>query len=162
MLVQPLAKAAVNNRQPYAILLADRARSRLFLVSRGRAEEVVHQENDPKQVRHNKTAGIDHTNSSSRFQRKADNRIRENLRAIVRSMEALAKASPLKIILAGTSRITAELRGMLPARLAAAVIGEVVMPMAASPDRVVHLAEPIAQAKLKPVGGRRAGLLRRR
>jgi hypothetical protein len=155
MLVQPLAKSASQKgRERYAVVLADRAKSRLFIVSRGRAEEVLHEEHDAKQVRHNKTAGWDHTNSASRFQRKADNRIRMNLRDLIHSMEGLAGANPVKMILAGTSRITAELRRLLPVRLAAAVMGEIPMPMSASADRVVRLTEPIAEARLRRVRAR--------
>jgi hypothetical protein len=150
-----MAKRVAGRREPYAVVLTDRAHSRLFLVKRGKAKEVSHAQADVKQVRHIKTAGTDHTNSSSRFQRKADNRVRMNLRSVIGRMEQLAGAGPLKMILAGTSRITAELRRLLPAHLASSVVGEVTMPMTASEERVVELAEPIAEAISKPATPRK-------
>jgi peptide subunit release factor 1 (eRF1) len=69
-------------------------------------EEVGHKDLDSKTVRHLITAGTDQAGSSSRNQRKADNRVRANLRGLVQEMENVLKSNKLRrFILAGTPEV---------------------------------------------------------
>ncbi|HET9942981.1 MAG TPA: hypothetical protein VFR05_06550 [Terriglobia bacterium] len=144
LLLQPLANA-IDQLEDYGVVLTDRAKLRLFLVSLGGIQEFAHEDLNTKQVRHSKTVGMDSVGSSSRIQRKADNRTRANLRHVIKKMDELSKARKVhRFVLAGTQEITAELRSMLPIRLALSVVGEVVLGINASPKDVLASTRLIA------------------
>jgi peptide subunit release factor 1 (eRF1) len=124
LFLQPFA-AALDQLEAYGVVLADRARSRFFVVSLGDIEEVARDDGNDKRVRHIRTAGFNNPDSSSRIQRKADNQIRTNLRRLTKEIDEVTKARRLhRLILAGTPEITKELRSLLPLRLSSNVIGE--------------------------------------
>ena len=144
LLLQPLANA-MDQLESYGVVLTDRAKLRLFLVSLDGIVEFAHEVLDAKQVRRIKTVGMDKVGSSSRVQRKADNEVRVNLRHVIKKMDELTKSRKVhRFVLAGTQKITAELRNMLPIRLALSVIGEAVLPINASPEDVLASTQPIA------------------
>jgi len=145
LFLQPLANA-MDELEGYGVVLADRAKLRLFLVSLGEIKEFAPEGLDAKRVRHIKTVGMDDVGSSGRIQRKADNEVRMNLRHVIKKMEELTKSRKLhRFVLAGTREITAELRNMLPSRLALSVIGEAVLAINASPEDVLSSTRPIAE-----------------
>jgi hypothetical protein len=145
LFLQPLANAA-DQLEPYAVVLADRTSFRTFLVQFGKIEELVQKEVSSKRVRHVKTTGTDRAESSSRIQRKADNQVRSNLRVTAKEVDRLTKSRKLhRIVLAGTTEVTAELRTLLPARLAQQVVGEVPMAMGSTPADVLAIAQPLAE-----------------
>jgi peptide subunit release factor 1 (eRF1) len=142
--LQPLA-AALDQLETYGVVLADRAKFRLFVVSLGEAQEVLRDDGNDKRVRHVKTAGFNNPDSSSRIQRKADNQIRTNLRHLIRQVEEVTKARRIhRLILAGTREITRELRSLLPARLALNVLDEVDLSMKATASEVLDATTPVA------------------
>lgn len=144
LFLQPLANA-LDQLEGYGVALVDRAKSRLLVVSLGAVEEVAHDDLDTKAVRHLKTAGTDHSESSSGMQRKADNQVRANLRGVVKAMEGLLKTRNLRrFVLAGTPEITRELRSLLPARLALTVIGEADLAIHATLSEILSATQPIA------------------
>jgi peptide subunit release factor 1 (eRF1) len=117
-----------NSRaENYVVALVGAATLRLFAVSGGAVEEVVEiTPFDNRQVRHLRTVGTDHLGQSSNLQSKADENIRRNLRYIVREIDALMQSRGVdRLILAGTPKITSELRNMLPKRLFMKVIGSI-------------------------------------
>jgi peptide subunit release factor 1 (eRF1) len=145
LLLQPLA-SALDQLEAYGIILIDRAKMRLFVVSMGRIDEIVHEDDDAKKVRHIKTAGTDNAGSSSRIQRRADNQVAANLGRVVRRMEELQKSRKLsRFVFAGTREITAALRNLLPEHLQPTVIGETVIPMGATRDEILSLTRPFAE-----------------
>jgi peptide subunit release factor 1 (eRF1) len=145
LLLQPLA-GALDQLEAYGVILLDRAKMRLFVVSLGRIDEIAHEDLDAKKVRHIKTVGTDNAGSSSRVQRKADNQVTANLGRAVRRMEELEKSRKLRgFVLAGTREITAALRNLLPGHLQPTVIGEAVIPMGAARDEVLSLTRPFAE-----------------
>jgi peptide subunit release factor 1 (eRF1) len=145
LFLQLLANA-MDQLEAYGVVLVDRAKARFFSVAFGKLEEVVHEQLDAKAVRHPKTTGTDHIGSSSRVQRKADNQVRMNLRRVVKDMERLAKETKLqRFVLAGTPGITAELRNLLPARLALRVIGEADIASNAAPAAVLSVTQSLAE-----------------
>jgi peptide subunit release factor 1 (eRF1) len=143
LFLQPLA-AAMDELEACGLVLVDRTKLRLFLLSLGGIEEMVRENHDIGRVRHIKTSGFDNLDSSSHIQRKADNQVRANLRQYIREIDELVKARRLhRLILAGTEEITAALRGMLPGRLAFHVVGEIDLPITATPRQVLAAAKVI-------------------
>jgi peptide subunit release factor 1 (eRF1) len=123
--LQPLANA-LDQFETYGIAMLDRQNLRLFTVFLGHIEEHVREGFGPDRVRHIKTSGTDHIASASRIQRKADEKLRLNLKHAVKMIDWLVEARHLnRLILAGTPEITAEIRNLLPKRLAMRVVGEV-------------------------------------
>lgn len=136
-LLQPLA-AAIDEMETCGVVLVDRAKARFFIVSLGEIEEVATEDRSAKRVRHIKTSGFDNPASSSHIQRKADNQVRKNLQESIRELDALLKAKRLhRLVLAGRSETTAELRKLLPVRLALNVIGEIALPTTATSQQVL-------------------------
>jgi peptide subunit release factor 1 (eRF1) len=145
LLLQPLS-VATDQMESYGVALASRSKLRLFVVSAGRIEEIVHEELDNRKVRHIRTAGTDHSESSSRIQRKADNQIHANLRGFIQKIDALSKGRGLRrFVLAGASELTAELRASMPKVLSSSVIGDVVLPVTASPEKIISATKAAAE-----------------
>jgi hypothetical protein len=143
LFLQPLA-AAMDELESCGIVLVDRTKLRFFILSLGTTEEIARDNRDEKRVRHIKTSGFDNPDSSSHIQRKADNQIRSNLRQWVRDLDAFVKARRLRrLILAGTSEITTELRQMMPARLGSFVIGEIDLAIKATVQQVSSAAKAV-------------------
>jgi peptide subunit release factor 1 (eRF1) len=123
--LQPLA-TALDQFETYGVALLDRQNLRLFTVFLGHIEEHVREGFGPDRVRHIKTSGTDHIYSASRIQRKADEKLRLNMKHAVKMIDWLVETRHLsRLILGGTREITAEVRNLLPKRLAMRVIGEV-------------------------------------
>jgi peptide subunit release factor 1 (eRF1) len=138
-LLRPLA-AALDEFQPYGVALVSRAALRLFVASLGKIEEIERKEFDHRKVRHTKTSGTDHIGSASHEQRRADEQVKANVRAFVREVDSLLETRQLeRLVLAGTAELTAELKELLPKRLARRVIGAVDVSMDA-PSRAVAAA----------------------
>jgi peptide chain release factor subunit 1 len=143
LFLQPLA-AAMDELESCGIVLLDRTKLRLFVLSLGHIEEVAMEKRDGKRVRHIKTSGFNNADSSSHIQRKADNQIRANVREWVRELEQFVKARRLhRLILAGTAEIIAELRKMLPARLGSFVIGQLNLPIKATARQIASAAKTV-------------------
>lgn len=145
LFLQPLA-AAMDESEPYAVALIGQASLRLFVVSLGEIEELIEETFPSRQVRHIRTVGTDHLGSASQVQRKADERIRWNLRHIQVDVDWLIQSKQLnRLLLAGTPRITEEFRKRLPKRLASRVIGSVDISTDATLERVLAAVQPVAQ-----------------
>jgi len=146
LFLQPLANA-IDELEDYGILVVDRTKLRVFLVQQGKIDELLYKEISGKRTRHVKSTGPDHAESSARTQRRADNQIHANLKEVVRQVEEIVKTKVLhRLVLAGTPETTAELRKLLPARLALGVMGDVTLAMTASPAEVLSAAQPVANA----------------
>ena len=145
-LLQPLANA-LDELESYGVVLADRTKFRLFGVQLGQIEEILSKEISAKRVRHVKRTGSEHAESSSRMQRKADNQVRSNLREMVRQVDRVIQSNRIRrLVIAGTPETTAELRDLLPARVALNVIGETPLRMDASPEQILKVTRPISEA----------------
>jgi peptide subunit release factor 1 (eRF1) len=145
LLLQPLINA-LDELEPYAVVLADRVKSRVLVAGLGQIEEVAHTDDNGRRVRHVKTTGTDHAESSNRYQKKADNQIRANLRAVIAKLQTVVSARTLhRLILAGTPEITAELRKLLPARLALTILGSIDLPITARTADILRRTRPIAE-----------------
>src|SRR5262245_29727051 len=100
--LQPLANA-LDEFEPYGVVLLDRRTLRLFTVFLGEITEVVHKEFGPGRVRHIRAVGTDHITSASGIQRKADQQVRANLRRVVKEVDSLGQSGRVhRLVLAGT------------------------------------------------------------
>jgi peptide chain release factor subunit 1 len=145
LFLQPLA-GALKEFEHFGIVLVDRNNLRLFTVFLGHIEEHVREDFGNHRVRHIKTVGFNHIGSASRVQRKADERVRLNLRHVIKMMDWLVSArKPNRLILAGTPEVTTQLRNLLPKRLALQVMGTVDIGMDAPISDVLTAARPIAE-----------------
>jgi peptide chain release factor subunit 1 len=145
LFLQPLANA-LKEFEHYGIVLVDRNNLRLFTVFLGHIEEHVREDFGSQRVRHIKTVGFNYVESASRLQRKADERIKLNLRHVIKMVDWLiASKKPNRLILAGTPEVTAELQRLLPKRLALEVMGTVDIGMDAPASSVLAAARPIAE-----------------
>jgi peptide subunit release factor 1 (eRF1) len=145
LFLQPLA-AAMDDAEPYAVALMGHASLRLFVIALGEIEELITEAFPTRTVRHIRTVGTDHIGSASHVQRKADERIRWNLRHVKTVVDWLLQSKEInRLILAGTPEITSEFQKLLPKRLASRVIGAIDTATDASPERLLAAAEPIAK-----------------
>ena len=145
LFLQPLA-SAMDQLEAYGVVLVDRTKVRVFLVQLGKIEELVNKEISGKRVRHVKSTGRSHAESSNHMQRSADNQVRSNLQQVVVEVDQFVKANKARrLVLAGTPEIAAELRQLLPARLALSVIGETPLAMDASLQHVLSAVNPVAE-----------------
>jgi peptide subunit release factor 1 (eRF1) len=145
LFLQPLA-VTVDEDEPYALALFGQASLRLFVVSGGEIEELIQETFPSRQVRHTRTVGTDHIGSASQAQRKADERIRWNLRHMEADVAWLMQSRQLnRLLLAGTPQITEQFRKRLPKRLASQVMGSVDISTDATPARLLAAAQPVAQ-----------------
>jgi peptide subunit release factor 1 (eRF1) len=145
LFLRPLA-TAMEESGTYGIVLVDRNNMRLFSVFLGRIEEHVREGFGSDRVRHIKTVGTDYLESASRVQRKADEQIRLNLRHVAKLADWLVDSRKLNhIILAGTPEVTAELKELLPKRLALRVIGTIDIGMEATTSEVLAATRKIAK-----------------
>ena len=145
LFLQPLANT-LKKFEHYGIVLVDRNNLRLFTVLLGHIEEEVREGFGRERVRHIKAVGADHLGSASRVQRKADEHVRLHLRHFIKMTDWLiAVRKPNHLILAGTPETTAELRRLLPKRLALRVMGTVDIAMDATVADVLAATRPTAQ-----------------
>ena len=143
--LQPLA-GVLDEFEKYAIVLLDHANMRLFRMCLGSIEEVAHRHFNRKAVQHIKSVGMDHLGSASNAQHRADEKIRGNLRRMIKDIDALVQSEHVEhLVLAGSSEMTSELRGLLPKRLALRVVGALELSFEASPGDVLAAASRLAQ-----------------
>jgi len=146
LLLQPLANA-LDELETYGVVVVDRTKLRLLLVQQGEIEELFNEEISGKRVRHVKSTGPEHAESSNHNERRADNQIRENLRDVIqRVKEFFKEQEPRRLILAGTPETVAELRKMLPASIESRIIGETRLAMSAPVEGILSVVQPIAAA----------------
>jgi peptide subunit release factor 1 (eRF1) len=145
LFLQPLA-AAMDQAESYAVALMGQASLRLFVISLGEIDELVAEAFPARTVRHIRTVGMDHLESASQVQRKADEQIRSNLRHIKNVVDSLLQSRQInRLMLAGTPEITKEFHKLLPKRLASRVIGSIDVATVVSPEQLLTAAEPVAQ-----------------
>jgi peptide subunit release factor 1 (eRF1) len=144
-LLQPLINS-LDELEPYAVVLVDRVKSRIMVAGLGQIEEVANTDDNGKRVRHVKTTGSDHAESSNRYQKKADLQIRANLQAVIEKLQLVVNARRLRrLILAGTPEITAELQRLLPARLVLNIMGSINVPLSTPAADILRETRVIAE-----------------
>src|SRR4030095_3227632 len=82
----------------------------------------------------------------SHAQQKADEHIRQNLRQMIKRIESVVAQHNIgRVILAGSSEITAKLKALLPKRLASRVIGTMNVDTNSNLEEIKTAAAPIAE-----------------
>lgn len=142
--LRPLLEA-LDEYERYGVILADRARARLFTVFLGEIEE--HQDVFAAwDVHRVKSTGTDRWWSQQQFQRKADIHVLWHLKRVAQETDRLATEHAFdRLVLAGTNDVTAELRRLLPKRLRARVVAELPLPIEAAPADVLRALGPVLQ-----------------
>jgi hypothetical protein len=129
---------ALDEFESYAVVVADRSRSRVFTVELGMLEKEA-EIHAFSVARHLKTSGMDHLYSQSRNQRKADEHLLAHFRRVVEVVEHVAKFKPFnRLILGGSSEAMSEIFRLLPKSLRRRVVGPTVIPGNASEKEILE------------------------
>jgi peptide subunit release factor 1 (eRF1) len=143
--IEPLI-AAIDEYERIGIVLLDRQHLRVLTLCLGEVQEQIHEVFDQRRVRHTKTVGMNNLSAASHAQQKADENVRLNLREMIKRIESVVEQQRIgRLILAGSSEITASLRALLPKRLASRVIGTVNVVINANLKELRSAAAPIAE-----------------
>jgi peptide subunit release factor 1 (eRF1) len=133
--LHPLVEA-LDEFETYAVVVADRARSRVFTVKLGSIEKQA-EIHALGLVRHLKTSGTDHLCSQSHTQRKADENVLSHFKRVVEVLEHVTNLNPgSRLVLAGNSDATSELFRLLPKSIRLRVVGSAVI-WAGAPEKEV-------------------------
>src|SRR5262245_43674067 len=141
--MRPLLEA-IDQHEPYGVILADKERARLFAVFLGEIGE----EGEVLavgEVRHKKASGTDHLRSQMHFQRQDDLHVHWHLRQVAALMEDVARPYSIgRLILAGPVEATSELARVLSRALAERVVGTLRLPIDTPADGVLRQTLEIA------------------
>jgi hypothetical protein len=122
--------------EPYVVVVADRAHSRVFMVRLGSIEMKAEIQAFGF-VHHLMSAGTDHLYSQSHLQRKADEHVLAQLKRVIQVVEHVISANPgSRLILAGNAGATSELFRLLPKSMRKRVAGSAVI-SAAAPEKEI-------------------------
>lgn len=138
--VRPLLEL-IDEHERYGVVLTDRQHARLFTVFLGDIEE-NEEAFAGADARHIKSAGSDHLRSQMNIQRKGDEHAHWHLKSVAGMTSRLAQQYEFdRLILGGTTEVTAELFGLLPKALRTRVVRQIALPVQANEADV--LAETI-------------------
>ena len=145
--LRPLMEV-MNDSERCGVILADKARARLFTVFLGEIEEHpgVFTTAD---VRHTKTVGTDHWRSQTHFERTSDLHALWHLKQVAEKMDQLADAQFNRLVLAGPVEATTELARLLPKRLRARLAGSMPLRVEATEAQVLEATRQFEQAMLR-------------
>ena len=142
--IRPLVEAR-DEYERYAVILADRARARHFVVAMNAIEEILESQAEAD-VRKFDASGTDQIRSQMSFQRKADEHARWHLKNVAERMEKMAERYKFdRLVLAGTQEVVSELKNLLADRLRKSVVGTISLPIDAGIAEILE--ETIALQK---------------
>jgi hypothetical protein len=143
--IQPLV-AAIDDYERVAIVLLDRAHLRVLTMSLGEVTELTCETFDQRKVRRTKTAGMNNLAAASHAQHRVDEHVRLNIRQMIKRIESVVVQHSIgRIILAGSSEITAQLKTLMPKRLASRVIGTMSLATNANLEEIRNAAASVAE-----------------
>lgn len=135
--IRPLLEAR-DEYERSGVILADRARARLFVVAMKAIEEISEALAEAD-VRKYDASGTDQMLSQMSFQRKADEHARLHLKNVAERMERLSARHKFdRLILAGTQEVVSELRSMLSERLKKSLVGMLPLPIDAGVSEILE------------------------
>jgi hypothetical protein len=135
--LHPLVEA-LDEFEPYIVVVADRAHSRIFTVRLGAIEKQA-EVHAMGTVRHLKASGTDHLYSQSHIQRKADGNILSHFKRVVEVVDHSGTVHPAaRLVLAGNAEAVSELFRLLPKPLRCRVAGSAVMPANAGEAEILE------------------------
>jgi peptide subunit release factor 1 (eRF1) len=133
--LHPLVEV-LDEFETYTVVVADRARSRVFTVRLGSIEKQaeIHAFGP---VGHLRTSGTDHLYSQSHNQHKADENVLSHFKRVIEVLEHLMSTNPVsRLVLAGNADSTSELFRLLPKSLRNRVAGSAVI-SAGAPEKEI-------------------------
>jgi hypothetical protein len=143
LLLRPLIEA-LDEHERYVVVLADRARARVYLAHMGEIEE--HRCIFEADVRRTKTVGTDHWRSQANFERRVKEHARTHVHETVQALlEAERSGLVGSIILAGEERERAQVETQLPKRLRGRVVASIPLPFESSLESVLEEVRQIEQ-----------------
>lgn len=137
---------ALDEFERYILVVTDKWHARLLSVFLGKVEASVDVRDDPHTT-HIQTAGMDHLESQTGFQRHADENTRKHIRHVIDELETMLQSHPSnRVIVGGNVEAVAEFFGLLPKNLRSNVVGTVALSMI---DSIDHLLKTALQVELK-------------
>ena len=135
--LRPLLEA-LDEGQPYLVVLVDRHQGRILRIVQGEAEmhfSTVSEAN----VKHSKKSGSDHIRSQMNFQRKAEVHAHWHLKEVVEFADRMLDSHPYHyLILGGPSEVVGYMQRLLPKRLANIAADPVALPVQADTALVLE------------------------
>jgi len=132
---------ALDEFERYTIVATDKSHARILTVFLGAVESTI-EIRDNSRATHIHTAGTDHLESQSQFQRHADENASKHVRHIVRELEtATQNRASGRIVIGGNVEAVSELFRTLPKRLRARVTGTLSLSMADSTEHLIKTAQ---------------------
>jgi peptide chain release factor subunit 1 len=135
----------LDEYERYGVILADRARARLFTIYLGKIEE--HGESfAPGEVKTVKRPGRDRIRSDSRFQRKADQYAYRHLKRVAELAVELERRHDFgRLLLAGPVESTSQLQRLLPKHWQSRVFATLDLPVDSDPQTVLAATLRVAE-----------------
>jgi hypothetical protein len=122
--------------EPYVVVVADRAHSRVFTVRLGLIEKKAEIQAFGL-VRHLRSSGTDHLYSQSHLQRKADEHVLSQFKRVIEVLDHVMSTNPgSRIALAGNADSTSGLFRLMPRSMRRRVAGSAVI-SAAAPEKEI-------------------------
>jgi protein required for attachment to host cells len=122
----------------YGVILADRARARLFKVFLGEIEEIK-EALAQADVHRFDASGTDQLRSQMSFQRRADEHARRHLKNVADQMDKLGEKHRFdRLVLAGTQEVVGELKNLLSDRLKKSLVGAIALPIDAGSAEILR------------------------
>jgi len=126
--VRPLLEAR-DEFERYGVVIADRAKARLFTIYLGAIEE-SREAFATAEVKKFDASGSDQMRSQMHFQHKADEHARQHLKHVADLLEKTAASEHFdRLILGGTHEVVSELKGFLSDRHRRSVVGTLNLPV---------------------------------
>ena len=137
---------ALDEFERYIVVVTDKWHARILSVFLGTVEASVDVGDNPRTT-HIRSAGMDHLESQSQFQRRADENTRKHIKHVVRELETLIKGRPSnRLIVGGNVEAVAEFLSLLPKQLRAKIVGTAPLSMN---DTTEHQVKTALQIDLK-------------
>jgi peptide chain release factor subunit 1 len=137
---------ALDEFERYIVVVTDKWHARILSVFLGTVEASVEVADNPRTT-HIRSAGMDHLESQSQFQRRADENTKKHIKHVLRELETLIKSRPSnRLIVGGNVEAVAEFLSLLPKHLRAKIVGTAPLSMS---DTTEHQVKTALQMDLK-------------
>ncbi|MGD8440559.1 MAG: host attachment protein [Holophagae bacterium] len=134
--LRPIVEA-MDEHERYGVVLTSTTRARLFTVHMGEITE--HDDLISDTSSRSRALGTDQWRSQKRRERRHDEEVANHVKRVIDALHDLALRRPFdRLIIAGTSKATAQLERLLPRRLQGKLVRTVPMAMKASKKEVLE------------------------
>jgi peptide subunit release factor 1 (eRF1) len=134
--LRPIVEA-MDEHERYGVVLTSTQRARLFTVSMGELTE--HEDLFSDTGSRTRALGPDQMRSQKRHDRRREEEVTLHAKKVIDALHDLSLRIPFdRLIIAGTSKATAQLERLLPRRLQGKLVRTITMPMTATPNEVLE------------------------